>query len=103
MHSKTLRFPSPEPLRAFRKPGRVWSLEASCEEQAPEVWVQCYGTANPELSESSMPILAFPLCGGATQDIWFEEGLHFPHGMVAALSSEEYRYEPLIPSRPASS
>ena len=100
MHSKTLRFLSPEPLRAFRKPGRVWSLEARCDEQAPEVWVQCYGTANPELSESSTPILAFPLRGGATPDIWFEEGLHFPHGMVVALSSDEYRHEPLT-SMPA--
>jgi len=95
MHSKTLRFLSPEPLRAFRTPGRVWSLEATCNKQAPEVWVQCYGTPNPEVSISSTPILALPLRGGGTHDTWFEEGLHFPHGLVIALRSGQYTHEPL--------
>ena len=95
MRSKTVRFLSPEPLRAFRKPGRVWSLKASCDEQAPEIWVQCHGTPNPEVSISSTPILALPLRGGGTHDTWFEEGLHFPHGLVIALSSDQYTYEPL--------
>ncbi|HWE63627.1 MAG TPA: hypothetical protein VHB98_18085 [Chloroflexota bacterium] len=59
------------------------------------VWVQCYGTADPRHAEDSTRVLVFPLYGGARQDLWFDQGLHFPHGLVVGLSADKHEHEPL--------
>jgi len=95
MNTKPVRFPSTDPLRAFRKPSRVWSLEGTCAPRDGQIWVQCYGTAHAHLVNEDTLVLSFPLHGGTRQDIWFARGLHFPHGLVIGLSADQYEFEPL--------
>lgn len=95
MRDKTLTFSSPAPVRAFRKPGRVWSLEGSCGAPDAAIWVHCHSIAYPHLAGDNTRVFRFPLAAGFPQRLWFDQGFPFPHGMVLALSAVWHQYEPL--------
>jgi hypothetical protein len=90
MRSKTIPFLTPDPVRAFRKPGRVWSIEATRGMPDITVWVLCFGTAHPHLADQSTLVLSFPLQYGFDQDLRFAKGFHFPHGLVVGISANKY-------------